>query len=49
VARAHGVAPSFTYSRALRGFAGYIPEARLEALRSDPSVAYIEAAASARR
>ncbi|HSP77945.1 MAG TPA: S8 family serine peptidase [Myxococcaceae bacterium] len=42
VARAHGVAPSFTYDRAIRGFAGYIPEARLEMLKADPSVAYIE-------
>ncbi len=42
VARAHGLAPSFTYNHAIKGFAGYIPEARLEMLRKDPSVAYIE-------
>jgi subtilisin family serine protease len=41
-ARAMGVSPNFTYRSAINGFAGYIPAARLEQLRKDPSVAFIE-------
>jgi aqualysin 1 len=41
-AKGLGLAPSFTYRTALNGFAAYIPAARLEMLRNDPSVASIE-------
>jgi subtilisin family serine protease len=42
VTRGHGLTASFQYRSAIRGFAGNIPEARLEALRNDPRVAAIE-------
>jgi subtilisin family serine protease len=42
VTRGHGLTASFQYRSALRGFAGTIPEARLEMLRADPRVAAIE-------
>jgi subtilisin family serine protease len=41
-ARALGLAPSFVYTSALNGFAGYIPAAVVEKLRHDTSVARIE-------
>jgi subtilisin family serine protease len=41
-AKGLGLAPNFVYSRALNGFAAYIPEARLEKLRNDPAVARVE-------
>jgi len=41
-AKGLGLAPSFTYRSALNGFAAYIPAARLEQLRKDPSVAFVE-------
>ncbi len=43
VASAHGLAPSNLYSNTIRGFAGAIPEARLEQLRQDSRVDYIVA------
>jgi aqualysin 1 len=42
VSRGHGLAPNFVYRNAIRGFAGAIPAARLEQLRQDPRVEYIE-------
>jgi aqualysin 1 len=41
-AKAQGLAPSFTYRSALNGFSAYLPAARLEQLRNDPSVERIE-------
>lgn len=38
----HGVAPRHIYSHALRGFSAAIPDARLDAVRNDPRVAYVE-------
>lgn len=42
VARAHGLAVNRTYGAAIVGFAAHVPEGRLEALRRDPRVAYVE-------
>jgi subtilisin family serine protease len=41
VAMAHGLGASNVYQNAIRGFAGAIPETRLEALKRDPRVEYI--------
>jgi subtilisin family serine protease len=41
VASSHGLAPSNMYRNSIRGFAGAIPEARLEQLRRDSRVEYI--------
>jgi aqualysin 1 len=41
-AKGLGLAPSFVYRSALNGFAAYLPAARLEMLRNDPSVARVE-------
>lgn len=41
VAQAHGLAAKHTYGAVFSGFAARVPEARLEALRSDPSVASV--------
>ncbi len=41
VASSHGLAPSNVYRNAFQGFAGAIPEARLEQLRRDSRVEYI--------
>jgi aqualysin 1 len=41
VTRGHGLSANFVYRNAIRGFAGAIPEARLEALRQDSRVEYI--------
>lgn len=38
----HGIQPQFTYKHALKGFAGKLTPAVVEALRNDPRVAYIE-------
>ena len=38
----HGGASLFTYHRALKGFAGKIPDAAVAALKLDPNVAYVE-------
>jgi subtilisin family serine protease len=43
VIRGHGLSANFIYRNTIRGFAGPIPEARLEMLRNDPRVALIEA------
>jgi subtilisin family serine protease len=43
VIRGHGLSANFVYRNTIRGFAGPIPEARLEMLRNDPRVALIEA------
>ncbi|MCI0746124.1 MAG: S8 family serine peptidase, partial [Verrucomicrobia subdivision 3 bacterium] len=42
VAQAHGLARRHTFAHALNGFAGHIPEARLNALKNDARVAFIE-------
>lgn len=42
VARGLGIAPRHVYGTALFGFAGSVPEGRMEALRRDPRVAYVE-------
>src|SRR6187401_2212117 len=42
-ARTHAAAVAFVYSHALNGYAATIPNARLGAVRADPSVAYVEA------
>ncbi|MDT8340005.1 MAG: S8 family serine peptidase [Longimicrobiales bacterium] len=42
VARSLGVAPRHSYGTALFGFAGTIPEGRLNGLRNDPRVAAVE-------
>jgi subtilisin family serine protease len=42
ITRAHGLAANFQYRSAFHGFAGPISEARLEQLRQDPRVLYIE-------
>ena len=42
IARDHGAAPSFVYGSALFGYAARLPEERLEAVRGDPRVAYVE-------
>ncbi|HEX8701830.1 MAG TPA: S8 family serine peptidase [Myxococcaceae bacterium] len=41
VVRGHGLSANFVYRSAIRGFAGAIPEARLEQLRQDERVEYI--------
>lgn len=38
----YGGKKHFTYTRALKGFAAQLPDAAVQALRLDPSVAYIE-------
>ena len=43
VTRGHGLSANFHYRAAFKGFAGYIPAARLEALKADGRVEYIEA------
>ncbi|MEX2535162.1 MAG: S8 family peptidase [Trueperaceae bacterium] len=42
VARAHGLQPEYLYGAALVGFAADVPAGRLEALRRDPRVSYVE-------
>jgi subtilisin family serine protease len=42
VARSLGIAPSQAYGTAVFGFAGTVPEGRLNALENDPRVAYVE-------
>lgn len=42
IARSLGINPTQTYGTALFGFAGTVPEGRLNALRNDPRVAYVE-------
>jgi subtilisin family serine protease len=42
VTQAHGLVANFQYRSAFSGFAGAIPEARLEQLRQDSRVQYIE-------
>lgn len=42
IARSLGVSPSFTWGHALFGFAASVPQGRLDALRNDPRVAYVE-------
>ena len=39
---AHGLQAAFSYRHAIKGFAATMPPAVVEALRNDPSVAYIE-------
>jgi subtilisin len=41
-ARGLGVSPRFSYGTALFGFAGRVPEGRLNGLRNDPRVAYVD-------
>jgi aqualysin 1 len=43
VARDHGVRPDFIYTAALNGFAGAMPDGRLQGLRHDPRVEKVEA------
>src|SRR5947199_2677583 len=42
VAQQHGLAARHQFKHALNGFAGHIPEGRLNALRNDPRVEFIE-------
>lgn len=42
IAQALGVSPRFAYGTALFGFAASVPEGRLNALRNDPRVAYVD-------
>ncbi len=42
VSQEHGVAARHQYKHALNGFAGHIPEGRLNALQNDPRVEFIE-------
>ena len=42
IARSLGVSPSRAWGHALFGFAASVPQGRLEALRNDPRVAYVE-------
>src|SRR5213083_1814761 len=42
VAQQHGLVARHQYQHALHGFAGHIPAGRLQALRYDPRVAFIE-------
>jgi subtilisin len=42
MARGLGVAPTHAYGTALFGFAATVPEGRLNALRNDPRVAYVD-------
>jgi subtilisin family serine protease len=41
-ARRHGAEVGHTYSHALKGYSATIPSNRLESIRSDPRVAYVE-------
>jgi subtilisin family serine protease len=41
-ARRHGAAPTFVYGSALKGYAATIPAARLDDVRRDPRVRYVE-------
>jgi subtilisin len=43
MAREHGLSVGFVYRNALRGFSATIPAAALQAVRSNPNVAYVEA------
>jgi subtilisin family serine protease len=43
VARAHGARDRVVYRTALNGYAGKIPPGRIDAVRSDPRVRYVEA------
>jgi subtilisin family serine protease len=42
VANAHGLQLGFIYQHALKGMSALVPEGRLEALKHDPRVAYVE-------
>lgn len=42
VAKAYGLRPGFTYEHALKGMSAQVPEGRLNALRHDPRVKYVE-------
>lgn len=42
VARSLGVEPTHAYGTAVHGFAGRVPEGRLQALQRDPRIAYVE-------
>lgn len=42
VANAYGLQTGFIYQHALKGMSAVVPEGRLEALRHDPRVAYVE-------
>lgn len=42
MARIHGLGIGHIYTHALKGFSAYIPEQRLEKLRSDPRVSFID-------
>ncbi|MDP2956405.1 MAG: S8 family serine peptidase, partial [Longimicrobiales bacterium] len=42
IARSFGINPSQAYGTALFGFAGSVPEGRVNALENDPRVAYVE-------
>ncbi len=42
IARSLGVSPRRTWGHALFGFAASVPQSRLDALRNDPRVAYVE-------
>ncbi len=42
VANAYGLQTGFIYQHALKGMSAIVPEGRLEALRHDPRVAYVE-------
>jgi subtilisin family serine protease len=42
VARAHSIPPAFVYKSALNGFAGPIGAEKLDALKQDPRVRYVE-------
>jgi aqualysin 1 len=41
-ARAHGAQIGFVYTHALKGYSATIPAGRVDALRADPRVAYVE-------
>ena len=43
VAKAYGLQVGFTYEHALKGMSAQVPEGRLNALRHDPRVKYVEA------
>src|SRR5215210_752354 len=42
IARRHGLGIGFVYGHALKGFSATVPEARLDEVRSDGRVAYVE-------
>ena len=48
IARSFGIAPTQAYGTAVFGFAGTVPEGRLNALENDPRVAYVERDQAAR-